>query len=106
MNNRLGGLKPKSRIDRENKKKYDRLAKAQIETLRYYFDKEWFDGRALLIEANKKRKTSRYSKYNLKRCPDCNKIWNIYQNKRKKLCIQYWNKFQNLPAEKDKCGQC
>tara|TARA_R100001510_G_C7647524_1_gene204846 strand:- start:63 stop:383 length:321 start_codon:yes stop_codon:yes gene_type:complete len=106
MNNRLNGLKPDGRVGRENQERYDRLAKAQIETLRYYFNEEWFDDHTIKKDQAKKRKDADHSRYSLNRCSECKQVWNYYLDRTKKIQTRYWDHFNNLPLKIKKCRHC
>ena len=106
MKKRPDGKNPEGRINRENEEKYGLRAKAQVKTLRYYFEEDWFDDHTLNKMHARNRHDITHSAYTLKKCIKCNRIWNYYLNNNKKKLVQYWDSFKNLPMLKKDCPEC
>ena len=74
------------------------------DTLRNYFDDEWFDDEYLESEKRKKNEVaySRKSKFQPYRCPICKKTWRYYSMPKGKVPLREFLG-SRLPMEKMEC---
>jgi len=84
---------------------YRRLYYAQVETLLFYFDEEWFDFDGLIRETLDKRSTNMtgVSKAPM-RCNACEKPWCTAE--RGEYYYLSKSNFKNIPLEKKVCPKC
>ena len=74
------------------------------ETLRNYFDDDWFDDDNIEREKRKKNEVaySRKSKFQPFRCPKCQKAWRYYSMPKGKVPLrEFFGK--RIPMEENKC---
>jgi|TARA_R100001082_G_scaffold31612_1_gene16201 hypothetical protein len=119
MRNRPDGLKPEGRISRDKlaELKYKKRTNAEIETLRFYFNDDWFDDAyTFFVNSRYGRRNLKGSAYPLQKCTSCNRIWNYHIVKKRIKSkqtqikdVEYWDKykrFDRLPMEKVTCPNC
>jgi len=84
---------------------YRRLYYAQVETLLFYFDEEWFDFDGLIRETLDKRSTNMtgVSKPPM-RCNACERPWCTAE--RGEYYYLSKSNFKNIPLEKKVCPKC
>ena len=74
------------------------------ETLRNYFDDDWFDDENIESENRKKNEVaySRKAKFQPFRCPKCQKAWRYYSMPKGKVPLrEFFGK--RIPMEEKKC---
>lgn len=74
------------------------------ETLKSYFDDEWFDDEYIESEKRKKNEVSYSSKSKFQpyRCPDCGRAWRYYTLPKGKVPMREFLG-RRVPMEKRKC---
>ena len=89
--------------DDDGRAEYQRLYYAQMETLIFYFDEEWFDFDTIISKETQSGDIGK--KNSVFRCEFCLKPWSIGE---RHSDVEYYsrNTFKNIPMENKTCQEC